>query len=143
MAEITYNDYYPYPLDTRHLADGRTLVMLSRFVYNDPEEGPIVCETGEVTDLTSTPRLIWWLLPPHGTYKFPAVAHDKLYKERPYGISFSGWRRADRVMFRGMRYAPNKVNPLIRAAIYLGLLVGGWWNYFRVGEIFRDWWVCE
>jgi hypothetical protein len=129
-----YNVYFPVPLVTTHLADGINLEVLYAFVFHDPVEGVIEVPIGAVTDLASTPRSIWIFLPPHGRYKFGAVIHDHLYDTRPYGISFTGWRRSDRVLWRAMTYAPSEISSLTKATIYIGLLVGGWWPYFRVRE---------
>lgn len=126
-----YNSYFPNPLITRHLPDGVILeVHTSEFVFHDPVEGIIIVPIGATTDLASIPRIFWVVLPPFGKYKFGAVIHDLLYRNLVFGTGFWAWRRADKVLWRAMRYAPNEVPSYIRAAIYLGLLVGGWWTYW-------------
>lgn len=40
----------------------------------------IVVPKGFKTDLASTPRLLWVLLPPFGRYSQAAVVHDYLYR---------------------------------------------------------------
>ena len=42
---------------------------------------------GSVTDLTSVPRWLWWLIPPHGKTKRASILHDYLIrngKDRTY-----------------------------------------------------------
>jgi Protein of unknown function (DUF1353) len=128
------NDYFPLDLFTKHLPDGTNLEVSAPFKFRDPVEGDIDLDAGDTTDLASIPRIFWAVLPPHGRYKFGAVIHDKLYRSRVFGTGFWAWRRADKVLWRAMLYAPSKVSPPVRAVIYLGLLAGGWWTYFRVGE---------
>jgi len=52
------------------------------FTYHIGELGSgniINVPKGFVTDLTSVPRLLWPVLPPHGFYGKAAVLHDYLY----------------------------------------------------------------
>ncbi|WP_420153674.1 DUF1353 domain-containing protein, partial [Siphonobacter sp.] len=37
---------------------------------------------GFKSDFASIPRLLWWLIPPHGLAALPSVKHDYLYDER-------------------------------------------------------------
>ena len=40
---------------------------------------PIKIKKGFVTDLASTPRIVWSIFPPFGKYAFACVIHDYLY----------------------------------------------------------------
>lgn len=44
-----------------------------------PGVGIVTVEKGFVTDLTSTPRPVWLIFPPDGSYTAAAVVHDWLY----------------------------------------------------------------
>lgn len=41
----------------------------------------VIVPTGFVTDFASTPRFLWWLFPPAGTWSKAAVLHDYLYAQ--------------------------------------------------------------
>ena len=41
----------------------------------------ITINPGERTDLASTPRIVWWFLPPTGAYEKAATIHDKLCRD--------------------------------------------------------------
>lgn len=54
--------------------------------YVGEKEAPHTIYTipaGFVTDLTSVPRLLWSLLPPHGRYAKAAILHDWLVTQAP------------------------------------------------------------
>jgi hypothetical protein len=60
--------------------DGRESIIGRSFEYRilDTDEH-IIIPAGFVTDLASTPRIIWALLPPFGNYQRAAIVHDYLY----------------------------------------------------------------
>jgi hypothetical protein len=50
-------------------------------------EFDIIITKGSITDLTSVPRWLWWVIPPHGKTKKASILHDYLIrsgKERTY-----------------------------------------------------------
>lgn len=49
-------------------------------VGSKESEDIITVEKGFETDLASTPRFLWWIVPPHGTYGKAGVVHDYLYR---------------------------------------------------------------
>lgn len=126
--------FFPDFLDTRHLPDGRNMAILADFNFLDPVEGPLTSSQGDITDMASIPRPLWVVLPPFGRYLFGAVIHDKLYRTQFFGTTFAGWRRADRVLWRAMKFAPIEVSVWTRGIIYVGLLLGGWFTYFKIAE---------
>ena len=70
------------PADLRMLGDYRWRV-LAEFDYHIgsyPSDTVIRVPLGTVTDLTSTPRLLWSIWPPHGRYAKAAIVHDYLYQ---------------------------------------------------------------
>jgi hypothetical protein len=56
------------------LQDGKWWVLLEDVQYNG-----FVVPKGFTTDFASTPRFLWWLLPPYGRYAAAAIVHDFLY----------------------------------------------------------------
>ena len=77
------------------LADGRTWRLERRVLWRRRYEGDAATGDGRVhvelrveapagttTDLASTPRLLWPIMPPSGRYAAAAVIHDTLYRNR-------------------------------------------------------------
>jgi len=53
--------------------------------YESELVGRIVVPVGFVTDFASTPRLVWWLIPPEDYhYTRGAVVHDWIYNQHLY-----------------------------------------------------------
>lgn len=52
---------------------------------------------GTITDLASTPRILWAIFPPHGQYAKAAIVHDYLYQQ---AIGSKYW--ADQVFLEAM-----------------------------------------
>lgn len=44
----------------------------------------VVIKKGSVTDLTSSPRWLWWLIPPHGDSKRASILHDYMIRDGGY-----------------------------------------------------------
>ncbi|HAF44718.1 MAG TPA: phage tail protein [Gallionellaceae bacterium] len=93
--------------------------LLTPFQYhigNLPSDDVIEVPAGFVTDLASTPRLLWTILPPHGQYAKAAILHDYLYDnatgskryaddvylEAMEVLGVATWRR--RVMYWAVRW---------------------------------------
>jgi hypothetical protein len=61
------------------------LKTLSSFDFEVAEDSlvqqfDIVVKKGSITNLTSPPRWLWWLIPPHGDSKFASIVHDYLIR---------------------------------------------------------------
>jgi uncharacterized protein DUF1353 len=68
----------PAPLTP--FGDGQFSVLIADLKYQIRTTSfTIVVPAGFVTDFASTPRAIWAVLPPFGTYQLAAVVHDFLY----------------------------------------------------------------
>jgi hypothetical protein len=68
------------PVAFRPFADGADAAVDAPMVYYIENTGvPVTVPAGFVTDFASTPRAIWAVLPPFGTYQKAAVIHDYLY----------------------------------------------------------------
>ncbi len=82
---------------------------------------------GFVTDLASTPILVWPILPPWDEYARAAVVHDYLFQTGKYGWSFS-----NRAMLHLMK--EDSVDWWKQRFVYLGLQIGSWpiWRHYRI-----------
>jgi hypothetical protein len=112
------------------LADGRTWYLREPLVYDVGQEGSgnrVEVPAQFLTDFTSVPRPFWWLFPPWGRYGNAAVVHDFCY-----------WRHtgkraeADAIFLEAM--AVLGVGAITRHVLYLGVRLGGWWPWWRVGR---------
>jgi hypothetical protein len=111
----------------------------TRIEYTAPESvvrkhgGPelIIVKVGFETDLASTPRWLWSLLPPFGKYAGAAIIHDYLYQ------AHEGTRKQADVVFREamqeQRVPRYKRELMYRAVRLFG--GRGWKNGPRVGGI--------
>lgn len=85
------------------LLDGCKFRLLEPFeFYIGPAHQPeyvISVPAGFETDLTSSPRLLWPILPPHGKSAKAAILHDYLLSKSTYEITGKGLSRqqADRI----------------------------------------------
>jgi hypothetical protein len=112
------------PADLRIHSD-YNFELLKPFEYHIgsfPSENVIVVPAGFVTDLTSVPRFLWALLPPHGKYAKAAIIHDYLYE---YAIKNKQY--ADKVFLEAMEVLG--VPYLQRKLMYLAVKVFGKGNY--------------
>jgi hypothetical protein len=74
--------------------------LLAEFDYHVgsfPSDEVICVPVGTVTDLASTPRILWAIFPPHGQYAKAAIVHDYLYQQ---AVGSKPW--ADRVFLEAM-----------------------------------------
>lgn len=88
------------PADMRMVGRYR-FELLAPFEYHVgeyPSAEVIRVPAGFVTDLASVPRILWWLLPPHGRYAKAAIVHDYLYE---HAIGSKAY--ADKVFLEGMQ----------------------------------------
>lgn len=70
------------PLELEYI-DGKNWRVIAAFDYESGVLGEIVMvPAGFVTDFASTPRALWWLLPPTGPWGKPSVIHDLLYRTK-------------------------------------------------------------
>lgn len=84
---------------------------LDRPYQRETSIGPIVVPQGFVTDLASTPRQVWRMLPKFGPWFGAAIVHDFIYRTKPKGIDR---RQADRVFLElmkadGVRYGDARI----------------------------------
>lgn len=101
-------------LSVEPLPNGRDWRLLAPLTFGD-----FTVPAGFVTDLASTPRFLWWWLPPWSTYGPAAIIHDAAYRRQERTRA-----EADALFLAGM--AVLKVPAARRWVIYLSLrLFGG------------------
>jgi len=108
------------PLILEHLPNERWMVSES-FEYHVgkfPSLDIIVVPKMFITDITSVPRFLWSLLPPHGEYGKAAVIHDFLYREGKRSR-----KECDKIFLEGMEVLG--VNTTKRKLIYLAVRIFG------------------
>jgi len=79
---------------------GKRWVVRKEFSYEIGHLGSgdkIVISTGFVTDLASTPKPLWSILPPFGRYLPSAILHDFLYMTKVFSR-----KKADKIFYEGM-----------------------------------------
>lgn len=71
------------PADLRMLSNYRwqLLAPFEFHVGSYPSATVIRVPEGTVTDLTTIPRLLWAVFPPHGRWAKAAIVHDYLYEQ--------------------------------------------------------------
>lgn len=97
----------------------KTWKLIKNFKVNT-SLGTIVVPKGKITDLASTPRILWIILPPFGRYTQAAVTHDHLY-----GINKYSRKDCDKTFYELMiRYGTYKWKALI---MYYGVRLYSVW----------------
>ena len=109
LKYLGYSDQYETLEEiTRVLSNGKTITV------------PI----GYVTDMASTPRVIWWLFPPFGTYSYAAIIHDFLYMTPEVVVS----RRFADAEFRRIMIEDG-TSPFVANLFYFFVSLFGVWNW--------------
>jgi hypothetical protein len=88
----------------------------------------IIVPKGYVTDMASTPRIVWSIFPPFGKYGFASVIHDYLYETPEIIVS----RRFVDAEFKRIMIS-NGVSKLVASIfyIYVYILGGINWKKFK------------
>ncbi|MDX1438872.1 MAG: DUF1353 domain-containing protein [Rubricoccaceae bacterium] len=97
MEETTQQDIpeRAYLVDFAH---GRYWMLWQPLTYRIKDSGlSITVPAGFVTDLVSTPRAVWTIIPPTGRYQRAAIIHDWLYWMQPCTRA-----QSDRIMVLAM-----------------------------------------
>lgn len=112
------------PADLRML-DNYRWQLLAAFEFHVggyPSEEVIRIPAGWVTDLTSVPRALWAIYPPHGRYAKAAIVHDYLYD---FAIGSKDY--ADQTFLEAMTVL--EVSRITRTAMYWAVRLFGRGNY--------------
>lgn len=100
------------PVPLTPFADGQDSVLMAELRYQVGTTAfVIVVPLGFVTDFASTPKALWAVLPPFGTYQLAAVVHDFLYWEQ-------GCTREQADALLRVAMAESKVDPVKRDIIW-------------------------
>ena len=109
----------PPPVPFEAFADGRNFVLVAPMSYTILNTGQtITIPAGFVTDWASTPRIIWAVLPPFGTYTKASVIHDYLY-----WMQYCTREQSDKILLAAM--IESNVSAVDQRTIYDGVRVGG------------------
>lgn len=113
-------------LHLEQLEDGMHARLLKPLKIIFPDNLVLTVPEGFKTDFASVPRILWWWLPPSGSYARAAVAHDYLYH-----VGAVSRFRADQFFLQIMKML--KVGLIKRQLMYWAVRVGGWrmWNHYR------------
>lgn len=114
------------PADLRMLENYRWQ-LLAEFDYHVgayPSTSIIRVTAGTITDLASTPRILWAIFPPHGQYAKAAIIHDYLYDQAIGSKAF-----ADELFFEAMGVLG--VPRWRRELMYLAVRLFGRGNYSK------------
>ncbi len=115
----------------RPLQDGCWWVLAEPLDYKVNGDS-ITVPAGFTTDFASTPRFLWWLLPPHGRYSAAAIVHDRLYHvgglalhpTRTSYVKVYSRAEADRVFLEAMESLGVLLG--VRYAMWAAVRLFGW-----------------
>lgn len=101
----------------------RTWEVMEDLVYMSviPGVGTLVVEKGYVTNFASSPRILWPLIPPDGSYTPASVVHDRLYSLR-YDRKI-----ADAIFLEAMKASGTWMS--VRYVMWAGVRLCGWTRY--------------
>ncbi len=123
------------PSPTVELLGERQFRVAQTFIYTlaEPLSGlppglAVEIPEGMTTDLASVPRLLWPILPPHGSYGPAAIVHDWLYRHHTIdGQAMITRAQADAIFLAAMQELG--VGWATRWTIYLAVRIGAWWAW--------------
>lgn len=52
-------------------------------------EFQLIITKGSINDLTSSPKWLWWVIPPHGDSKKASIVHDFLMRSGKYSKAYA------------------------------------------------------
>ena len=119
------------------LDDGESWVLLEPFTYHVgsyPSEIHYTVPKGFITDFASSPKFVWWLVPPWGKYGKASVVHDYLIRAKPaYPVSLTR-KYVDDIFLEAMLVL--KVPRWKAQLIYYAVRLGSWysWNQTHLVE---------
>lgn len=124
----------------RPLQDGHWWVLVFPLEYCVNGDS-ITVPAGFKTDFASTPRWLWWLLPPHGRYSAAAIVHDWLYYRGTADHWCGGCCAGHYEWELDVRYRAAADRIFLEAMDQLGVLLGVRRAMYRAVRIFgyRAW----
>lgn len=101
--------------------DGYNWRLLEPFSFVDVVGDVHTSPAGSITNFASTPRFLWPLLPPTGSYGAAAVIHDFLVGSKTVSRD-----KADAIFLEMLIVLG--INPFERWVLYRGVRIGTWWS---------------
>lgn len=102
---------------------GTRWITLKDYTFTLTDEKVITVPKGFEWDLSSVPRILWFLFPPYGKFIKGSLIHDYLYRVKGYRTR----RFADKQMlYFSNKFNKNKLDNYIR---YYSVRLFGWKNY--------------
>jgi hypothetical protein len=101
--------------------DGYMWSLVEAFSFTDTEGIVHTAPEKFKTNFASTPKFMWSVLPPTGSYGPAAVIHDFLVATKSVSRD-----RADEIFLEMLIVL--KVNPVKRWVLYRGVRIGTWWE---------------
>lgn len=103
----------------------------------------ITVPVGFEWDLSSSPRWAWLLVPPDGDFDSASLIHDYIYINKPYGSGERARWFADLEMYKWSvvtngthnLWSLRNLDNVIR---YLGVMIAGWWTWYKVGDKIKN-----
>lgn len=92
------------------------------FQYRTNAGDVIQVEAGLITDLASTPRIVWNIFPPFGLYTGAAIVHDELYTRQQFDRF-----KCDGILWEAM--VAEGVSWISREIIYSQVRMWGWYAW--------------
>lgn len=100
------------------------------FIYYIGEEDSddcVIVPLGYQTDFCSTPRFLWFIIPPDGQYAAASVVHDICYQKHLFSQ-----KKSDEVFLEAMQVLG--VSKWKRLAMFYGLRLFGFISYKKAGR---------
>ena len=94
------------------------------YLVGHPQNNDLVIVPKDfITDLASTPRILWTIYPRDGKYRYAVVIHDFLYHYQTRSR-----KEADFILWEALKEIG--INAFHRNMFYNGVRLGGWlpWN---------------
>ena len=119
----------------------RTWRVLEPLIFESVDlDGLVVLPAGALTNFASTPRFLWWLVPPSGQYDYGAALHDGGYRGTLQTEDGARMRLirplCDRLFDEANRAVG--VNAAIRWMLYRGVRLFGGSSYTGVPDADND-----
>lgn len=122
-------DYFPLPIHVEPLENGKRWRLLSPFEFVEGDD-VIHVPANFVTDMNSTPRIVWWWFP-KTEFAQAGIVHDWLYRY-PHGRTR---QQCDEIHERILLLSGCR--PSKAKAAYYGIRVGagGTWDRYRAEDV--------
>src|SRR5690606_27053114 len=97
-----------------------------------------VIPVGFEFDISSTPRLIWTFLPFDGDFDLASCIHDFLYQTKRTSRAFADLEMYKWSVVTNGTHNLASLRNLDNVVRYLGVVIFGWWIYYKVGNRIKN-----